>query len=180
MLQKANYDALEDTICAVHRLGVDRLSFLAADVSSTAFNRPTPWPAERRADVQLSRDDLLALASIINRVERTCHDIFVSEFVQGGVAGLWRIYDYYAALAGLRDWPRVTCNAPWVSAVLETDGRVRPCFFQPAYQAADGAALDEVINSPQAIAFRQQLDMKRNDICRRCVCTLSLPLTGRV
>jgi hypothetical protein len=31
------------------------------------------------------------------------------------------------------------CNAPWVSAVVETDGAVRPCFFQQAIgNLADG------------------------------------------
>jgi Fe-coproporphyrin III synthase len=66
-----------------------------------------------------------------------------------------------------------------VSAVLEPDGSVRPCFFQPAYGlAANGLA--EALNSPSAIAFRQSLDVENNPTCRRCVCSLNLPLTKTV
>lgn len=180
VLQKANYQALEGTIYATRGIGVDRLSFLAADVNSSAFNRPEPWPEERRREIALSRDDLLAFAATIRQAERACDDAFKSTFVQDGVPSLWRIYDHYAALAGLGDWPRGRCNAPWVSAVLETDGRVRPCFFQPAYGVVNGTTLNAVINSRQAIEFRNGLDVRKDDTCRRCVCRLALPITRRV
>ena len=58
-------------------------------------------------------------------------------------------------------FPTVQCNAPWVSAVLEPDGNLRPCFFHPAYGSAAGG-LEDALNSPQAIAFRQSLDVERN------------------
>ncbi|MBY0497668.1 MAG: SPASM domain-containing protein [Cyanobacteria bacterium] len=66
-----------------------------------------------------------------------------------------------------------------MSAVLEPDGVVRPCFFQPGYGSSDDG-LDHAINSASAIAFRQSLDVERNDTCRRCVCSLNLPLTRTV
>jgi hypothetical protein len=53
---------------------------------------------------------------------------------------------------------------------------VRPCFFHPPYASAADGDLNAVINSPQAIEFRRHLDVRTNDICKRCVCTLSLPL----
>ena len=49
-------------------------------------------------------------------------------FIAGGVTSLWRIHDYYAALAGVGAFPPVRCNAPWVSAVLEPGGTSGPAF----------------------------------------------------
>src|SRR5437764_623504 len=71
------------------------------------------------------------------------------------------------------------CNAPWVSTVIETDGTVRPCFFQPALGNVRAAgSLGAVLNSAEAIAWRRQLDVHRNAICAKCVCTLSLGATA--
>jgi MoaA/NifB/PqqE/SkfB family radical SAM enzyme len=89
------------------------------------------------------------------------------------------ILQYYTAAAGRAEFPIVHCNAPWVSAVLEPDGNLRPCFFHPAYGSASGG-LDEVLNAPSAIAFRQSLSVERDETCRRCVCSLNLPLTRSV
>jgi Fe-coproporphyrin III synthase len=62
-----------------------------------------------------------------------------------------------------------------VSSVIEADGTVRPCFFQPPLGNLHRAgSLDAVLNSPEAIAWRAGLDVRRDPICRRCVCTLAL------
>jgi MoaA/NifB/PqqE/SkfB family radical SAM enzyme len=153
------------------------VSFLAADVTSTAFNRAEPWPPERQQEIALTGEDLPLYAAAIKRVAASCRDLIASGFLQDGVAGLWRIYHYYAAAAGEGEAPRVRCNAPWVSAVLEANGDVRPCFFQPAYPSSSGG-LEAIINSPGAMQFRRGLNVRRDATCRRCVCTLSLPLTG--
>jgi MoaA/NifB/PqqE/SkfB family radical SAM enzyme len=176
VVQKCNCDRIDATIRAVADIGVDHLSFLAADVSSNAFNRATAWPPERQAEVSLSCEDLPKLKSAIERAERTCGTLFDCGFVQNGASSLWRIYEHYAATLGLGAFPPVRCNAPWVSAVLEPEGLVRPCFFHAAYGRVDGPGLDEVVNSPAAVAFRRALDVRSNDTCRRCVCTLSLPV----
>jgi MoaA/NifB/PqqE/SkfB family radical SAM enzyme len=180
VVQRSNFRSLAATIRAIERTGADRLSFLAADVTSPAFNRPEPWSPERQRQVALTAEDLSKFTGAIHGAEHACASSFASGFVEGGAASLWRIYEHYAALAGIRDWPGARCNAPWVSAVLEPTGVVRPCFFQPAYQTEAGADLDSVINSPHAIEFRRHLDVRTNETCKRCVCTLSLPLTATV
>ena len=59
--------------------------------------------------------------------------------------------------------------------MIETDGTVLPCFFQPALgNVYETGSLAAIINSPAAIAWRNGLDVRRNAICQRCVCTLSL------
>ena len=178
VVQRANHARLVQTVDAVRRLLVNELSFLAADVSSPAFNRPQPWPDERRAEVALSTDQVYALEASIRDVEERCGDALAAGFIAGGGASLRRIHAYYAALAGLGPFPRVRCNAPWVSAVLEPDGRLRPCFFHPAYDTTADAGLRGTLNAGRAVAFREALDVARNPTCQRCVCSLSLSPTA--
>ncbi|HYR08150.1 MAG TPA: SPASM domain-containing protein, partial [Longimicrobium sp.] len=81
----------------------------------------------------------------------------------------------YAALLGDAELAPNSCNAPWVSSVLEADGTVRPCFFQPPLgNVREAGSLDAVLNSDGARRWRAGLDVQRDAICRRCVCSLSL------
>jgi MoaA/NifB/PqqE/SkfB family radical SAM enzyme len=174
VVQRANHRHLVAATEAVRRLPVDRLSFLAADVSSTAFNRPTPWTEDRQSEIALSRTELTDLETSIRDVGAQCADAIESGFLVGGMQPLWQIYDYYCALAGLRGFPRVRCNAPWVSAVMEPGGRLRPCFFHELYPPESDLA--STINSAAARTFRRGLDVSTHPVCQRCVCTLHLPL----
>jgi MoaA/NifB/PqqE/SkfB family radical SAM enzyme len=172
VLQKANADAVAETIDAIGAAGVDSLSFLAADVSSPAFNRPSPWDETRRNEVALSHADLPRLAAAIDAAETRCSAAFASGFVVGGAPRLRRLHQYYGALLNVAPFPTVRCNAPWVSAVLEPGDVLRPCFFHSAYPPAPGLAA--TLNAPQAISFRRDLNVATNDTCRRCVCPLKI------
>lgn len=179
VLQRSNFASLHETIASAHAMGFDELSFLGVDVSSPAFNRATPWEFARVSDVSISANQLHDLKASIDRAVSMAPALFVNGFVAGGRASLDRILQYYSALAGRGDFPAVQCNAPWVSAVLEPDGDLRPCFFQPAYGNA-GGSLEHALNASTAIAFRKDLDVQRNATCRRCVCSLNVPLTRTV
>ena len=185
VVHRENFRHLREIVAAVHQIGLDRISFLAADVSSTAFNRPGGWDALRVEDVALNTVELQELAVEIDALERDHASDFQMGFIAESADKLrQRLYQYYAALLGLATFHPNTCNAPWVSSVIEADGSVRPCFFQPPLgnilqvEAADaahhGSALQAVLNSPHALVWRRGLDTTRNDICRRCVCTLTL------
>jgi radical SAM protein with 4Fe4S-binding SPASM domain len=65
------------------------------------------------------------------------------------------------------------CNAPWVTAVIETDGTVRPCFFHPPIGNLHEQSLDSIVNGKVARDFRGGLDIPSNPICNRCVCSLN-------
>ena len=179
VVQRGNFATLHQTIAAAHRMGFDEISFLAADVSSAAFNRPEPWSADRIAEVSIGREDLLNLAASIERTVSMSPELIENGFVAGGRDSLDRILHYYRALSGAGEFPVVQCNAPWVSAVLETDGSLRPCFFHRPY-GSTAPGFIEALNSPDAIAFRASLAIEGNQICQRCVCSLSLPLTRTV
>ena len=66
-----------------------------------------------------------------------------------------------------------TCNAPWVSTVIETDGMVRPCFFHRSFGNIYEQPLESIVNSPEMISFRKNLDVQQDPTCRACVCTLA-------
>jgi Fe-coproporphyrin III synthase len=172
-VQRENFSALRATVEAAREIGFDRISFLAADLTSEAFNRPGGWDSERAAGVALSPEDLPLLAAEIAELEEAD---FTSGFIAESRHKLrLRLHAYFAALAGFGDLPAVECNAPWVSSVIEADGTVRPCYFQPPLgNARQAGSFEAVLNSPEAVAWRQGLDMERNTICRRCVCSLAL------
>lgn len=179
VVQRDNFATLDRTILAAQAMGFDEISFLAADVSSQAFNRQEPWSEQRVSEVAIDVTSLAHLRSAIDQAVTTAPDLFDNGFVAGGRASLDRIHHYYSALAGVADFPPVQCNAPWVSAVLEPDDRLRPCFFQPVYGSTRDGLVD-ALNSDQSIAFRRALDVEHNETCRRCVCSLNLPLTRTV
>jgi radical SAM protein with 4Fe4S-binding SPASM domain len=175
-VQYLNFRALRRTVRTAHDLGLDGISFLAVDVSTEAFNRPGGWSDERVRQVALAEGDLPLLSDELDMLQREHASDFSSGYIAESPAKLRRrLEQYFTALLGTGDFAAVECNAPWVSTVIETDGTVRPCFFQPPLgNVREAGSLDRVLNSPQARAWRRRLDTRRNDICRRCVCSLLL------
>ncbi|MES2178531.1 MAG: radical SAM protein [Gemmatimonadota bacterium] len=175
-VQRANHDQLRATVDAARSLSLDRISFLAADVTSDAFNHPGGWTDESVRPVALEPSEIAALSREIDALESE----FAAEFASGFIAESpeklrWRLSQYYAALRGHDVFHPNRCNAPWVSSVIESDGTVRPCFFQaPLGNIHESGSLVAILNSSAAIEWRAGLDVERNAICRTCVCTLSL------
>jgi MoaA/NifB/PqqE/SkfB family radical SAM enzyme len=180
-VQKQNYQQLRAVVRAARELGLARISFLAADVSTDAFNRPSGWDDDHIARVALTAGDLPLLQRELDSLEREHADDFASGFIAESAIKLRRrLYQYYAALTGSGGFFPNRCNAPWVSTVIESDGTVRPCFFQPPLGKLHGAeSLLSILNSPQSLNWRAGLDIQRDAICRRCVCTLSLRADGQ-
>ncbi len=174
VVQRANYRDLPGVVAAAHDLGLDQVSFLAADVSSQAFNRPRPWGEERAGEVALSGAEADELASALETLIADRGSDFDAGFIAESPERLRDLGRYFLALAGRGELPAVRCNAPWVSAVIEADGSVRPCFFHRPYGDLKQASLGEILSSEEAVAFRRRLDVARDPTCRRCVCTLNL------
>ena len=179
-VQRANFRTLRATVATAHALGLDRLSFLAADVSSEAFNRPGGWDGERVAEIALAAAELPELAAELAALAAENAADFASGFLAESAEKLERrLYRHFAALAGSGDFAPIACNAPWVSAVVEADGTVRPCFFQPPIGTLrDGGSFTDILNSETAVAWRRNLDVAHDPICRRCVCSLALREAG--
>jgi MoaA/NifB/PqqE/SkfB family radical SAM enzyme len=158
-LQRGNIRRIPDLIARARRLGFDTISFLGVDVTSQAFSRDRHGASNISA-IQPAAEDLAAMEETIDSSE-----LMSEPFVEGGVARLKRILQYFRALLGEAEFPLVRCNAPWVSVVIETTGAIRGCFFQPVI--GDFRS----INGQAALDFRRNLDVKSNATCRRCVCS---------
>ncbi len=59
------------------------------------------------------------------------------------------------------------CNAPWVSAVIEASGDVRPCFFHPVVGNIHRQPFQDIVNGPAALQFRADLDVASNAVCQK-------------
>ena len=144
-VQKLNHTHLRATVAAAKSLGLARISFLAADISSAAFNREKIWSAERQNEIALSEDEVTALEDEIELLIQMHQDDIDRSFISESDAKLRGIgARFRERIEGTP--PRAPfCNAPWVSAVVEVDGGVRPCFFHPAIGKLDRLTLEEAM-----------------------------------
>jgi MoaA/NifB/PqqE/SkfB family radical SAM enzyme len=172
-VQKANHGHLMETAIAAKELGLDGISFLAVDVTSAAFNRALAWPASRKSEIALSIEELEVLENEIERVIAGSDRDFAAGFVAESPQKLRRIARHFRVQLGLAAAESPLCNAPWVSAVIEADGSVRPCFFHASIGNLDGTTLEAVLNGRDGRSFRSTLEVASNPICRNCVCSLN-------
>lgn len=172
-VQKANHRHLRATVAAAKTLGCDSISFLAADLTSDAFNRPAGWPSERQNEVALDAVEIDALECEIELLIEEHQTDIINRYIAENAEKLRRILHHFHAYLGQVSAQSPTCNAPWVSAVVEVDGSVRPCFFHPPIGNINVTSLQEVVNGNPARAFRQSLDVAANPTCQRCVCSLN-------
>lgn len=174
VIHKGNFRIWPEIITTAKAIGLDRISFLPADTTSHAFNRQQSWGMERQMEVLPSEFELPLLQKILNGLVREHYDYFAHGFIAESPAKLQLIHDYYGAAYGHNAYPEKKCNAPWVSAVVEADGNVRPCFFHDTVGNIHEEALKNIINGEKAYRFRKELDMRCNSTCQRCVCYLNL------
>lgn len=167
-VQRGNAGELTSLVRLAHELGVDSVSFLAADVShAEAFGRhgaPTDG-------VALRAEDLPVLARSIALLEQANADDFASGFIAETPAKLKRIHAHYAARLGLGEPPPVLCNAPEHSAVVEASGAVRPCFFIAGADRVGREGLAAALNSPAERGLRSDIRSGLRPECRHCVCS---------
>jgi len=174
VIHRLNFRRWPAILSAALEIGLDQISFLPADVTSEAFNRAEPWDAPRQQQILPAEDELAELQAMAERVIRDHGELFNTGFIAESPDKLRKIGQYYTASYGQTPFPYKKCNAPWVSAVVEADGTVRPCFFHAPLGNIRERPLDEILNSPVAVGFRKSLDMETNETCLRCVCYLNL------
>jgi MoaA/NifB/PqqE/SkfB family radical SAM enzyme len=179
-VQKQNHDQLRATVAAARCLGLDSISFLAADVWSTAFNHQEPLSQARQDGIALNPTEVIALDAEMEALITTHRADIETRFIAESEIKLRRIVTRFRERLEGTPPSAPVCNAPWVSAVMETDGALRPCFFHPSYAAGGHLTLEQALNTPPAMAFRDQLDIPSNPICQRCVCSLNYQDHDRV
>jgi MoaA/NifB/PqqE/SkfB family radical SAM enzyme len=166
-LHRQNFRELRAIIEHARAAGFDSISFLAADLSSTAFGRTA---APRPGGLLLTAAEVAEFAAVVEEAIACCGDAFESGFITDAADKLRRLPQYYAAILSGDGFPPVDCNAPFMSVVVEADGAVRPCFFHEPVGNIRLAPLGSIVahNLP---AFRESLHIGSNPVCERCVCS---------
>ena len=180
VIQKENYLDFPNIVDAAKDIGLDQISFLTADVTTDAFNRAELWEEKKVSEIKLSIEEVKKLKEIIESLIISHSVDFERKFIAETPDKIRRFYNYYAAFYGLSDFPKISCNAPWVSTVIEADGTVRPCFFHKKIGNIHENDLMEILNSDESILFRKNLDMNTDSICKKCVCYLKLSPLAKI
>lgn len=180
VIQKENYLDFANIVDAAKDIGLDQISFLTADVTTDAFNRAELWEEKKVSEIKLSIEEVKKLKEIIESLIISHSVDFERKFIAESPDKIRRFYNYYAAFYGLSDFPKISCNAPWVSTVIEADGTVRPCFFHKKIGNIHENDLMEILNSDESILFRKNLDMNTDSICKKCVCYLKLSPLAKI
>ena len=170
-LHRANFRELPRLVDDAKALGLDGISFLPADVSSLGFGRDAPPDAAAVTGLALDRADIVDFEAIVERTIALYADDFDSGFIAESPDKLRRLPRYYAAVGGDEPFPQVSCNAPWVSVVIEANGSVRPCFFHGSIGNIRKTPIEEIV-AQNLRAFRRSLDVGADPVCVRCVCSL--------
>ena len=178
-VQKANHRSLRAVVCSAKEIGLNSISFLAADLTSSAFNRPEGWRSDRLDRIALASEEVEALEEEVEQLINGHRADLDSGFVVESPDKLRRVVQHFRAHIGQVEDVAPRCNAPWVSAVIEATGDVRPCFFHPVLGNIHRQELPEIINGPEALRFRANLEVASNTICRKCVCSLYIPRPDR-
>jgi MoaA/NifB/PqqE/SkfB family radical SAM enzyme len=174
-VQRANFREIPRIVDVALGAGARSASFLALDVSNPAAFGPRfdpdhlPILAHGNA---LTPDELPAFAAVLTALDRTHAADFAAGRIAESPTKLRRLYDYFAAVNGLAPFEGPRCNAPHISAVIEVDGTLRPCFFLPAVGNAADAPLIEALNTPDAQTMRMAYRAGSREECARCVCPL--------
>jgi MoaA/NifB/PqqE/SkfB family radical SAM enzyme len=178
-LHRRNFRALAPLIDKAASMGLDQISFLTADVGTTTFGRGA-------LGVATGAHALLLDAAEVDEFERVIDKALVSHasaFRDGRVAErgerLRKLARYYGAHQAHTPFPRVECNAPWASAVVESDGTVRPCFFQPAVGNLRDKPLKAILDD-EMVRFRGGLNVACDATCQRCVCSLRVGMKSQL
>jgi Fe-coproporphyrin III synthase len=170
-LHRYNFRELPALIDKARDMGLDQISFLAADVTSEAFGRARGEASTR--GLLLNEAEAEEFAQVVEATIQSHAQDFATRFVAEAPEKLRRLPRYYAAQLGLASFTPVPCNAPWVSVVVEADGTVRPCYFHRAVGNIRTKPLRAILDGEMR-AFRAGLDVSENTVCQKCVCTLKV------
>jgi Fe-coproporphyrin III synthase len=183
-IHRHNFRFLPELVAKSREMGLDQISFLAADVSSDAFNRGQGLAVAADDDGTPAR--LLLTAAEVDELDVIVEATIRAhgrDFEAGRIApdpdGMRRLVRYYRAHLGQGRFVAPACNAPWASVFIEADGAVRPCFFHPPVGNLRQRSLADLLSVAMP-AFRGGLDVATHPTCTRCVCSLNVGLRSKL
>lgn len=179
-LQRSNFREMPAIIRAAKAAGATGISFLTVDVSNPFAFGPrfdgltVPVVNEHEPPAAaLTAPDVASFDAILTDIEREFAADFANGLLHESPAKLRLMAGYFRALSGDEPFPPVRCNAPHISAVVEVDGTLRPCYFLPATgRVLPGGGLGSALNAPEALALRRAYRRGERPECARCVCPM--------
>jgi MoaA/NifB/PqqE/SkfB family radical SAM enzyme len=178
-LHQRNFRALPDLVDKAKAMGLDQISFLAADASSDAFGRRSLSVAPNPHSLLLDPAEASDFDRVIDKALASHTRAFRDGFIAESGDRLHDLARYYRAHLRRGAFPAVRCDAPWASAVVEADGTLRPCFFQPPVGSVRERPLRRLLDD-EMVRFRRGLDVACNATCQRCVCSLRVGIRSRL
>jgi MoaA/NifB/PqqE/SkfB family radical SAM enzyme len=119
VIHRYNFQFWSEIVQAAKNIGLHGISFLPADVSSSAFNRPEPWEENRVESVVIPKENLPLLQAQLQTLIQNFTPEFETRYIAESPEKLAKIVQYYRAIHGLAAYPHKRCNAPWVSTVVK-------------------------------------------------------------
>ena len=145
-----------ETVEGARAIGLDAISFLPVDFTSSAFG----GDPHNRIAFRTAADAAAIFRSAIRVLEERGE---VGEFIVEDAGKLIAM----VARSPAGSAPR--CNAPEWSSVIEADGSLRPCFFQPVVARAGDAPLGAIRRSGSYVAALGKFG-DADETCAKCVC----------
>jgi len=125
-------------------------------------------------DILLNEDEIKEFRQIIQKLSIENKADFDSGFISESSAKLFHMADYFEAHTGKSGFPKTSCNAPMMSAVITSTGEVQPCFFLPAFGNIRKNSVKELINCESVRETRMKVKNYKMERCKTCVCTLTV------
>lgn len=174
VVQRRNFRKLDEMVELGKRLGIDRISFLAADVQTDAFHRDQAGFAAPTGEILLDSSECGEFRESVRDFFEKRKTEFASHFIAESPQKIMHLVEYYEAHQGISPFPRNECNAPSVSMVINSRGEVLPCYFLPSYGSLRTSALPDLLNKSDIVTTRSDVKAYRLKECQRCVCTLKI------
>lgn len=174
VVQRKNFRKLDEMVELGKRLGIDRISFLAADVQTDAFHREQAGHAAPTGEILLDPNECSEFRTSVMAFFEKRKQEFASHFIAESPKKIMHLVEYFEAHQGIAPFPRNECNAPSVSMVIKSTGDVLPCYFLPSYGSLRTHHLSSLLNKPDIVTIRSDVKSNRLKECQQCVCTLKI------
>ena len=153
-VQKANHRHLRATVRAAKTIGFASISFLAADLTSEAFNRALVWPGERQSEIALTEKEVAGLEDEIEQLIVEHGDDIRRGYIVEAAAKLRRIPRRFREHLGQATPNRLSAMLPGFLPSWKSTDRLGRAFSIVQLVTLAHATLEEVVNGEAARLFR--------------------------
>ncbi|MBI4368975.1 MAG: radical SAM protein [Elusimicrobia bacterium] len=173
VVQKKNFRSLTEMARLAKACEVEFLSFVAVDTHTQAFGRLATGSVINAQEHLL---DAVEIVEFRREIERLFEDPILSGIVLESRQKMFAMADYFERCHRGLALKSPPCSAPMVSLVIDSRGRVLPCFFLESVANIRQTPLQEILNSDRLRQVRLSRRRDEMERCRGCVCSLNAPV----